>query len=94
MCKKRKRVCEKSCATYLEIDCIKPIAKGGSNDVCNLQILFKGCHKVKTSDEQEQGYFKFSDTESSFNTVTKKIFESSLCGTYAFIESICNKKNT
>ena len=79
-------------AKEFEIDHIKPIAKGGSNDVCNLQILCKGCHKVKTSEEQEQGYFKFSDTESSFNTVTKNIFESSLCGTYAFIESICNKK--
>ena len=74
-----------------EIDHIRPIATGGSNDISNLQIVCKGCHRIKTSDEQEQGYFKISETESSFNTVTKEIYDSSLCGTYAFIEPI-NKK--
>ena len=71
-----------------EIDHIRPIATGGSNDISNLQIVCKGCHRIKTSDEQEQGYFKISETESSFNTVTKEIYDSSLCGTYAFIEPI------
>ena len=74
-----------------EIDHIKPLAIGGTNDESNLQILCQGCHKNKTSDEQEQGYFKLSETESSFNTVTKEIFDSILCGSYAFIEPITEK---
>ena len=74
-----------------EIDHIKPLAIGGNNEESNLQILCKGCHKNKTSDEQEQGYFKMSETESSFNTVTKEIFDSILSGSYAFIEPITEK---
>ena len=71
-----------------EIDHIKPLSIGGTNDIDNLQILCKACHKIKTSGEQEQGYFKLSDTESSFNSITKEIFDSSLCASYAFIEPI------
>ena len=54
------------------IDHIKPLSIGGNNDISNLQILCKGCHNSKTRSEQEQGYFKMSDTESSFNTITKE----------------------
>jgi hypothetical protein len=74
-----------------EIDHIKPISIGGSNEIDNLQILCKECHTEKSRGEQEQGYFKSSETESSFNSITKSIFDSSLCGSYAFIESICDK---
>ena len=42
-------------------------------------------------DKKEQEYFKSSATESSFNSITKSIFDSSLYGSYAFIESICDK---
>jgi hypothetical protein len=78
-------------ATNFQIDHIKPLSIGGTNEMSNLQILCKQCHTEKTRGEQEQGYFKSSDTESSFNSITKSIFDSSLYGSYAFIESICDK---
>ena len=74
-----------------EMDHIKPLSIGGNNEIINLQTLCKGCHNLKTRCEQEQGYFKMSDTESSFNTITKSIYDSSLCSTYAFIEKINEK---
>jgi hypothetical protein len=93
--KTRKHYCEgchkKVESKDFEIDHILALANGGNNELCNLQILCKGCHRIKTKDEQEQGYFKSSETESSFNSITKSIFDSSLCGSYAFIESICDK---
>ena len=93
--KNKQHICNKCCKTVsaklFEIDHIKPICIGGTNDISNLQILCKGCHKVKTSDEREQGYFKSSETESSFNSVTKEIFESKLTSQFAFIEPICEK---
>jgi len=78
-------------ATKFEIDHIRPLALGGTNEIDNLQILCKPCHIEKTRHEQEQGYLRSSATESSFNSITKSIFDSSLCGSYAFIESICSK---
>ena len=69
-----------------EIDHIKALANGGSNDVSNLQVLCKGCHHNKTKDEAEEGWVKQSDTESSFNSETSKIHESDLSRVWAFVE--------
>ena len=46
------------------------------------------CHFAKSKIEHEQGYIKLSKTESSFNTVVKDIFNSSLNNKYAFVETI------
>jgi hypothetical protein len=70
------------------IDHILPLACGGTNDIYNLQVLCKPCHFEKSKNEKEEGYIKLSDTESSFNSTTKEIFNSSLNGHYAFIETI------
>ena len=42
----------------------------------------------KTQIEHEQGYIKLSQTESSFNTTVKDIFNSELNTKHAFIEKI------
>ena len=91
-----KCVCKICKMTYerqaFDIDHIKPLASGGKNELKNLQLLCKGCHKVKSQQESEAGvYVKQSETHSSFNQSTKDIFESELSSSYAFVETIGKK---
>ena len=65
LCEKRKES---------QIDHIQPLALGGTNETENLQVLCKECHFEKTRAEQEDGSVKESDTDSSFNTISKEIF--------------------
>jgi hypothetical protein len=52
-----------------DIDHIRALSNGGTNEKSNLQPLCKACHMVKTSSEHETGqYIKIIDTESTFNT--------------------------
>jgi hypothetical protein len=70
-----------------EIDHIKSLASGGTNEKSNLQVLCKACHLIKTSNEHESGqYIKVSDTESTFNTQVQDVFDSPLSQTHAFVE--------
>jgi 5-methylcytosine-specific restriction enzyme A len=72
-----------------DIDHIKPLASGGTNQIDNLQALCKACHQDKTANEHEQGqYVKFSDTESCFNNTVQEIMNSALSHAYAFVEPI------
>jgi len=82
MCKKELK------NTNFHIDHIKALANGGTNDPENLQVLCKECHFEKTREEQDEGYVKTSDTLSSFNSITKEIFNSKLNSKYAFVETI------
>ena len=76
-----------------ELDHVIPIASGGTNDDDNIVVLCRGCHADKTKCEKtETGYVKLSNTESSFNKITKEIFNSSLCGAYAFVEKRADPK--
>ena len=85
-------ICKKSLkVTNFEIDHIIPLGNGGTNDADNLQVLCKPCHFEKSKTEKEHGYVKISETESSFNTVTKEIFNSPLNAKYAFVEAITEK---
>ena len=63
---------------------------GGTNEPDNLQVLCKECHFEKSKAEQEEGYVKESQTENSFNTVSKEIFNSRLNNRWAFVETIKN----
>ncbi len=72
-------------------DHIIPLAEGGTNDEINLQVLCKPCHFEKTQIEHEQGYIKLSQTESSFNTTVKEIFNSDLNAKHAFVEKLVEK---
>jgi 5-methylcytosine-specific restriction endonuclease McrA len=72
-----------------DIDHIKPLASGDTNEIDNLQALCKACHRDKTANENEQGlYVKFSDTESCFNNTVQEIMNSALSHAYAFVEPI------
>ena len=73
----------------MEIDHIKPLCKGGSNHISNLQALCKGCHREKTQREQETGSFiKEEETMSSFNCQTKEIINSLYAKSHAFVETL------
>ena len=79
--------CHKNLQTkQMHIDHIIPLANGGPEHKENLQVLCKKCHVDKSSQEKEQGYVRVSETESSFNLKTHEIFNSNLCGSYAFVE--------
>ena len=76
-------------AKKYDIDHIKPLSSGGTNQIDNLQALCKACHRDKTDNENEQGlYVKFSDTESCFNNTVQEIMNSPLSHAYAFVEPI------
>jgi 5-methylcytosine-specific restriction enzyme A len=76
-------------AKKYDIDHIRPLANGGTNQIDNLQALCKACHQDKTANEHEQGqYVKFSDTESCFNNTVQEIMNSPLSHAYAFVEPI------
>ncbi len=81
----------------LHIDHIRPLSNGGTNDIENLQILCKSCHKIKCENEIEDGsYIRVIDTESSFNSRINDIINSEMAQSYAFIERIVDatiKKN-
>ena len=79
-------ICDKNKGS--QIDHILPLSLGGTNEPDNLQVLCKECHFEKTRAEQEDGYVKESDTESSFNTVSKEIFNSKLNNRWAFVETL------
>ena len=71
-----------------EIDHIKPLACGGTNEIDNLQILCEACHKKKTVDEQQLGIYKNTcETLSVFNkTVEELVFKTIYMKTWAFVE--------
>jgi len=76
------------------LDHIVALANGGTNELSNIQMLCVGCHQDKTKAEKENGYVKMVETESSFNSTTKEIFQSNLCFAYAFIEQIIEEKDS
>ena len=76
-------------AKKYDIDHVRPLANGGTNQIDNLQALCKACHQDKTANENEQGlYVKFSDTESCFNNTVQEIMNNPLSHAYAFVEPI------
>ena len=80
--------CQKAVKKVFHIDHIIPLAEGGSNEKTNLQVLCKPCHFDKTRQEQEHGYVRLSQTESSFNSTVKDIFNSELNKKHAFVEKL------
>ena len=83
--------CLKGKKFAFNIDHIRPLSNGGTNELYNLQALCKACHQDKTANEQENGQFvKFSDTESCFNNNVQEIMNNQLSQSYAFVEPISN----
>lgn len=84
--------CKKKVDSF-EIDHIRSLANGGSNDDDNLQVLCKSCHEDKCQTEIENGcYNKIKDSESSFNNTVANIMNDSLSKSYAFIEHFSKRK--
>ena len=78
-----------------DVDHIRPLSNGGTNELSNLQALCKSCHQDKTANEQENGQFvKFSDTESSFNNKVQEIMNTQLSQSYAFVEGLLSNPET
>ena len=72
-----------------DIDHIRALSNGGTNETNNLQPLCKLCHQEKTSNEQEDGtYIRVKDSESSFNSQVQSIMDSNLSQTHAFVEPL------
>ena len=76
-----------------DIDHIRSLTNGGTNQINNLQALCKSCHQDKTANENEHGqYVRISDTESCFNSRVQEIMSSPLSHSYAFVEPIRESK--
>ena len=74
---------------HYDIDHIKPLAKGGTNEDSNLQPLCKMCHNEKTQNEHEDGSFvRINDTESCFNSNVQEIIDSPNAQIHAFVQPI------
>lgn len=85
--RKGNRCCNCESCVSLQIDHIIPIAKGGSNDINNLQLLCRACHLQKTTQEAANGdYLQIDDIVSSFNSKVKGIFDSHEMKKWAFVE--------
>lgn len=85
----------KCCACLLstekyEIDHIKPLASGGSNNLDNLQALCTSCHKEKTAEENELGIYEVKDElESYFNDIAfDTVINTSHFKSYQFVEKL------
>jgi 5-methylcytosine-specific restriction protein A len=48
-------ICDEKLQRKYELDHIKPLASGGTNDIDNIQLLCKSCHKEKSQREKEDG---------------------------------------
>lgn len=86
-----KKCCRCGASHSLQLDHIVPVANGGTNTKDNIQQLCKGCHYLKSRQEQEDGYIKYSDIASSFNNNVKDIFNSDVAKKWAFIEKLGDK---
>jgi hypothetical protein len=76
-----------------QIDHKRSLSNGGTDQISNLQVLCIACHKQKSQREQEDGsYIRIKDSESSFNSEVKAIFESPLSHSHAFIEHMSEWK--
>lgn len=59
--------------TSLEIDHIVPVAKGGTNDIDNLQTLCRECNRMKHTDEWVGGETDFETAKSKLDSLKNQI---------------------
>jgi hypothetical protein len=86
------------CATKIggkiayDIDHIRPLSNGGTNELDNIQPLCKSCHKNKTLSEQSDGGFnKIDDAVSMYDKSISQIMND--VKAYAFVETLRKPKN-
>jgi len=89
-------ICKETLIDY-EIDHIRPLSNGGSNNNKNLQALCIECHKNKTMNEKANcEHFHIKDYESTFsieayNTINSKFFNKVQFTNYLVQDDIVNK---
>ena len=59
--------------TSLEIDHILPVAKGGTNDIDNLQTLCRECNRMKHTDEWVGGETDLETVKNELNNLEKQL---------------------
>ena len=78
--------------TNYQIDHIRPLSNGGSNDDTNLQALCIHCHREKTIQEHENCEFvRVNEFSSCFNTEINTLLESKFFRKVAFTESLSSE---
>ena len=75
-----------------QLDHIRALANGETNESSNIQMLCFSCPLDKTNCERTEGYIRLNDSESSFNNETRDVFLSSQYGSYAFVDNYSDKK--
>lgn len=83
---KQHNKCAKCDSEPEQLDHIKALANGGTNEKENLQYLCKACHQQKTENEREQGYIHIDSTSSSFNGHTFDMVIGDGFRRWAFVE--------
>ncbi len=87
--KEKRACCNCKIDNKFHTDRFIPLSKNGTTELSNLQALCIGCHMDKTHKEQEIGqFFKFTDTESTFNNQVQEIMSSILSSSLAFVERL------
>lgn len=61
--------------TSLEIDHITPVARGGTNDIDNLQTLCRECNRMKHTDEWVGGETDLEVAENELSALEKQLLE-------------------
>ena len=75
-----------------DIDHIRPLSNGGTNELDNIQPLCKSCHKDKTLSEQSDGGFtKIDDAVSMYDKNLSLIMND--VKAFAFVETLRKPKN-
>ena len=76
-------------AKGFQLDHIKPLASGGTDDDQNIQVLCKGCQMMKCKAELEShGDVKIFETASSFNQQVFDIITDKLANAFSFVERV------
>ena len=82
-------ICNTQLTNKYEIDHIRPLANGGSNDESNLQLLCCSCHRDKTITERENGeYIREFDFTSRYNLQSYELLNGKYFNKCPFTHSI------
>jgi len=86
------KICKEPFNDKYEIDHIRPLSNGGTNDKSNLQALCKSCHRDKTKIEHSNcDHFKVRDYISNYNIEAYRAIKSKFFSKIQFCEYFLNE---